>query len=98
MRKRPFPTFSLSFRRELAGVVHVDGTARIQTLFQRENNPFLFDLLTYLDDTLQIPARINTLFNRRGEPIVHTTTDALQSARAMRLDAVVLNGNLTALS
>ncbi|HDR52250.1 MAG TPA: hypothetical protein ENN90_11625 [Mariniphaga anaerophila] len=81
-------------REKLAGAVHADGTARFQTLFKREENPFLYDLLDQLDCEHDIKALINTSFNRKGEPIVHTVEDALQSARKMKLDAVVINGNL----
>ena len=79
-------------KKEVEGVVHVDGTSRIQTIFHRDENPFLFDLLELLDAKYGMKALINTSFNRRGEPIVHTTKDALSSARAMKLDGVVLNG------
>ncbi|WP_346862033.1 carbamoyltransferase C-terminal domain-containing protein [uncultured Draconibacterium sp.] len=77
---------------ELAGAIHADGTARFQTLFNRDENPFVFDLLTYLDEELGIKALINTSFNAGGEPIVHTEEDALKSAQKMKLDGVVLNG------
>ena len=40
---------------------------------------------------------ITTSFNAGGEPIVHTEADALQSARNMKLDAVVLNGKIVML-
>ncbi len=77
---------------ELEGAVHVDGTARIQTLFDREFNPFMYDLLSYLDRTYNIKALINTSFNQSGEPLVHTIDDAKQTGRSMGLDALILNG------
>ena len=79
---------------ELAGAVHVDGTSRIQTLFVREDNPWLWDLLTRLDERYRVKALINTSFNRRGEPIVHTPEDALAAAREMKIDGVVINAKL----
>lgn len=82
---------------EIAGAVHADGTARFQTLFDQSQNPFLFDLLQYLDQNYGIKALINTSFNAGGEPIVHTTEDALKTARKMKLGAVVVNGKYTAL-
>jgi len=78
--------------KELEGAVHVDGTARIQTIFDRSENIYLYDLLTLLDEKYGVKALINTSFNVRGEPIVHTCDDAVTSARNMKLDAVVLNG------
>jgi carbamoyltransferase len=81
-------------QKEIEGVVHIDGTARIQTLFSRKDNPFMFDLLTHIDKNHGIKALVNTSFNIKGEPIVHTVEDAVKSAKNMGLDAVVLNGNL----
>jgi carbamoyltransferase len=78
--------------KELAGVVHADGTARFQTIFNRKENPFIFDLLQYLDKEFRVKALINTSFNSKGEPIVHTEQDAINSAKIMKLDGVVLNG------
>ena len=81
--------------KELAGAVHADGTARIQTLFSKPDNPFLWDLLTCLDEHFQVKALINTSFNAKGEPIVHTADDAHRSAKVMEIDGLVINGKLT---
>ncbi|MFV0267925.1 MAG: carbamoyltransferase C-terminal domain-containing protein [Draconibacterium sp.] len=82
---------------EIAGAVHADGTARFQSIFERADNPFLFDLLTELDEKHKVKTLINTSFNAGREPIVHTKEDALLSARKMKLDAVVLNGKIVML-
>jgi carbamoyltransferase len=74
--------------------VHVDRTSRIQTVFNREENPYIFDLLKELDEKYQIKALINTSFNMRGEPIVYAKEDAIRSAKNMKLDGVVINGKL----
>jgi carbamoyltransferase len=79
---------------ELEGAVHRDGTARIQTLFSRKQNPYLWDLLNLLDERYQVRALINTSFNAKGEPIVHTTADALKSAKEIKIDGVVIDGKV----
>jgi len=79
---------------ELAGAVHADGTARFQTIFQNQQNPFLYDLLEILDKKHNVKALINTSFNRNGEPIVHTKENAMAAAREMKLGGLVLNGKL----
>lgn len=79
-------------QKELAGALHADGTARFQTLFERNENAFLFDLLTLLDKKYGIKALINTSFNSGGEPIVHSEEDARRAAERMQLDALVVNG------
>lgn len=82
------------FRPLLDGAVHVDGTARIQVLDERNQNPFLYDLLEVLDKNKNLKALINTSFNGKGEPIVHTCEQAIASGVKMGLDYVVLNGKL----
>ena len=79
-------------QKELQGAVHVDGTARIQVVRERNENPFIFELLQYLEKEHGVKALINTSFNVKGEPIVHTVEGAISSARNMNLDGVVLNG------
>ncbi|MFC0875562.1 carbamoyltransferase C-terminal domain-containing protein [Saccharicrinis sp. FJH2] len=79
---------------ELEGATHVDGTARIQALFRKEDNPWMYELLKILDQKYNIKALINTSFNRRGEPIVHTETDAINVASIMKLDGLVVNGKM----
>ncbi len=79
-------------QQEITGVIHADGTARFQSISKESDNPFLFALLKRLDEKYSIKALINTSFNTGGEPIVHTEEDALQSAKKMQLDGVVLNG------
>jgi carbamoyltransferase len=78
--------------KDIKGCVHIDGTSRIQILFKRDENPFLYDLLCLLEEKFNIRALINTSFNRSGEPIVHTDDQAVETAKAMKLDGVVLDG------
>ena len=82
---------------EIEGVVHVDGTARIQTVRDNSQNPFIYQLLEYLDRSYGVKALINTSFNVKGEPIVHDGVGAIQSAQNMHLDGVVINGIYQAL-
>lgn len=79
-------------QKEIAGAIHIDGTARIQTIFNREQNPYLWDLLSFLNQKYGVKALINTSFNAKGEPIVHTVDDAIASAKKMKIDGIVANG------
>jgi carbamoyltransferase len=79
---------------EIAGVVHANGTARIQTLFNRTDNPLMWDLLTILDEHYGVKALINTSFNAQGEPMVHTADDARNAARLMQIDALLVEGKV----
>lgn len=82
------------YHQQLEGVAHINGTARIQTIENRKENPFIFDLLNYLWNGHNIFALINTSFNGKGEPIVHTNEDAIKSAKNMNLDAVIIDYEL----
>lgn len=73
----------------LAGAIHADGTARVQTVTPSQE-PFLDAVLGALAP-LGHAAVLNTSLNRRGQPIVDTAAEALAAAQAMRLDALVLD-------
>ena len=68
-------------------MVHVDGTARVQTISADEP---VARYLAALESGGLPPVLINTSFNTRGEPIVNTAEEALVSARAIGLDFLVL--------
>ena len=82
------------WQEKLMGTVHIDATARIQTLFKRQDNPFMWDLLTLLKRKYNIPALINTSFNAKGKPIVHSVDDAIKQAKEMNLEFIVIDGKL----
>jgi len=82
------------YQQVLEGVTHINGTSRIQTVEHRDENPFVYDLLKYLWNEHKIYALINTSFNKKGEPIVHTKSGALQSAKNMNIDAVIIDYKL----
>lgn len=81
-------------QKNIEGVVHVNGTSRIQTIFSRDENPFMFDLLEKMDNDYGIKALINTSFNIRGKPMAHTISQATLQAKKMNLDGLVINGLL----
>jgi carbamoyltransferase len=76
-------------RAALAGVVHVDGTARPQTV-RPGQNPLLYAVLSAFEQRTGLPVVINTSFNAAGEPIVCTPDDAIRTFRAIGLDALAL--------
>jgi carbamoyltransferase len=78
-----------SQRTKIPGVVHVDGSARPQTL-TREQNPLLYELLGDFDRLAGVPVLLNTSFNLAGEPIVCSPQDALTTFLNSELDALVI--------
>jgi carbamoyltransferase len=72
-------------------VVHVDGTARPQTV-SAEASPLYHRLLTEFERRTGLPCVINTSLNRRGEPIVCTPDEALDMFFGSDLDHLVIEG------
>ncbi|MBF0331193.1 MAG: hypothetical protein HQL17_04590 [Candidatus Omnitrophica bacterium] len=73
----------------IPGVVHVDGTARVQTV-GKAANPKLWQLIKDFEGITGVPIVINTSFNLRGEPIVCSPEDAIASFRRSAMDHLVL--------
>jgi carbamoyltransferase len=73
----------------IPAVRHVDGTARIQTI-NRNQHPLYYDLLRAFQRRTGVPVLVNTSFNTRGEPIVCTPRDAVESFWTSPLDALVI--------
>ncbi len=76
--------------REIPAVVHVDGTARVQTVNRATNERF-WDLLQAFERLSKVPVLLNTSFNQRGEPIVCSPRDALRTYFTSGLDGLVLD-------
>jgi len=79
-------------RSEIPAVTHVDYSARIQTV-HAESNPRFHALLSAFKAKTGCPVLVNTSFNVRGEPIVHTPEDAFRCFMGTELDALAV-GNL----
>jgi carbamoyltransferase len=77
----------------IPAVRHVDGTARVQTI-RRDQQPLYYDLLCAFKERTGVPVLINTSFNTRGEPIVCTPRDAIESFWTSPLDALVIGSFL----
>jgi carbamoyltransferase len=84
------------YRSQLEGVIHSNHTSRIQYIEENEN-PFIYNLLFKISKK-GILGLINTSFNGKGEPIVHTPDDARRTALKIGLDAIIINYNLEVLS
>jgi carbamoyltransferase len=81
--------FAESKRERVPGVVHVDGTGRLQSV--RENlNPKFHRLIADFHEISGVPLLLNTSFNVMGKPIVHSVEDALGAFFTTGLDALVL--------
>lgn len=75
----------------IPAVVHIDGTARVQTV-TREQNEVLYDLLTKFKQLTGIGVLLNTSFNVDGKPILSTIHDAIKVFESTELNALYVEG------
>ncbi len=80
-------------RDQIPAVVHVDGTARLQTVVA-EQRPELHALLEAFGALTGVPVLVNTSFNVKGEPIVETPLDAVLCFMRTDIDALVLGDRI----
>jgi carbamoyltransferase len=80
-------------RRRLAGVTHVDGTVRVQTVGP-DGPATLRALLREFHRRTGVPALINTSLNVKGQPIVDTPREALVCLAATDMDSLLLGDRL----
>jgi carbamoyltransferase len=73
----------------IPAVRHVDGTARIQTVNERQN-PRYYDLLKAFQRRTGVPVLVNTSFNTRSEPVVCTPRDAVECFWTSPIDALAI--------
>jgi len=83
------PKVREEWRDKLAAITHVDGTARVQTV-TREQNEWLYDLLTEFESATGIGVLLNTSFNVNGRPILSTYADAFKIYNETQLDCLLL--------
>ncbi|MFI0468991.1 carbamoyltransferase [Saccharopolyspora sp. 5N102] len=77
------------WRDRIPAAVHVDGTARPQTV-DRDREPRLARLLDSFTARTGLPAVINTSFNTAGRPMVDSPVDALECFGASAIDVLAL--------
>ncbi len=89
----PFMTIACGvnegWKEKLPATTHVDGTARVQTVSERQN-PRFHGLIKEFERLTDVPVVLNTSFNIKGQPIVETPLDALSTFAGTGLDSVIL--------
>lgn len=93
IKKAPFMTISCevnkAWKDRIPEVVHVDGSARPQTV-NKKDNPRFYGLIRKFYDKTGIPVLINTSLNRRGEPMVSSPDDAVGMYLGSGLDHLAI--------
>ena len=85
------------WRDKIPAIVHVDGTARVQTV-REATNPMLYRLLKEFEALTGVPVLINTSFNIKGEPIVETPEDAVACFLNTGIDNLILHDTVVSKS
>jgi carbamoyltransferase len=78
-----------SWRERIPAVVHVDGTARIQTV-ERNREPLVAAMLEAFAARTGTPVVVNTSLNTAGRPMVDDPRDALECFGSAPVDALAL--------
>ena len=78
---------------EIPSGVHVDHTARVQTVTKEANGRF-YSLVKSFGKKTGVPIIINTSFNDKGEPIVESPEDAIACFSKTGIDILVLENYL----
>ena len=76
----------------IPGVVHVDNTSRVQTVFKEINSNF-YNLIYNFFLKTDVPILLNTSFNE-SEPIVRTPEEAIKCLLRTNMDCLFLNSFL----
>jgi carbamoyltransferase len=78
----------------IQAVTHQGGSGRIQTV-RREWNPLYYRIIELFDQATGVPVLLNTSFNLRGEPIVTTPANALNTYGKSDIDTLYMDGFVT---
>ncbi|MFZ5871989.1 MAG: carbamoyltransferase [Actinomycetota bacterium] len=81
------------WREKIPAVVHVDGTARIQTVHD-DTLPHVAALLRAFESRTGLPVVVNTSLNTAGRPMVDDPRDALELFGSAPVDVLVVGPHL----
>lgn len=82
-----------AFQDRIAAVVHVDGTARIQTVDDAEE-PLCARMLRAVERRTGVPVVVSTSLNTAGRPMVDSARDALELFGSAPVDALAIGSFL----
>ncbi len=74
---------------KIPSVIHVDGTCRIQTLGEDDNEHY-YKLIDAFEKLSGVPILFNTSFNLGGDPLVETIEDAINTLLTSKIEYMYL--------
>jgi carbamoyltransferase len=78
-----------SWKDRIPAVVHVDGTARVQTV-HAETEPLVAELLAEFERRTGLPVVVNTSLNTAGRPMVDTPREAMELFGSAPVDLLAM--------
>lgn len=75
---------------KIPAITHVDGTARVQTVTQKQNNKY-YKLLKKLGELSGYPICLNTSFNFKDQTMTMTPLQAIERFLDCEMDVLVIN-------
>ena len=72
----------------IPGVVHIDGSGRLQTVTEKQNIHY-YNLIKKFFDLTKVPILLNTSFNE-NEPIVNNPIEAIECYERTNMDILVI--------
>jgi carbamoyltransferase len=78
-----------AWRQRIPAVVHVDGSARVQTVDPAQE-PLLGRLLAAVGRRIGVPLVVNTSLNTAGRPMVDDPRDALECFGSAPVDVLAI--------
>ena len=76
-------------RKIIPAIVHVDGTCRVQTVKKDINKKF-YNLINEFYKITGVPVLLNTSFNVKGQPIVNTPLEAIETFKSTNIDVLAI--------
>jgi carbamoyltransferase len=77
------------WRERIPAVVHVDGTARVQTV-AADDSPLVARMLAAFERRTGLPVVVNTSLNTAGRPMVDDPRDALECFGSAPVDLLAI--------
>jgi len=77
-------------RQQIPAVTHVDGSGRLQTVYEH-TNPRYYALISAFNELTGVPMVLNTSFNE-NEPVVCKPEEALETFLRTKMDLLVMGG------
>ena len=79
--------------KSIPATVHIDGTCRVQTV-KKDINLKFYNLIKNFYEESGVPVLLNTSFNIKGQPIVNTPKQAVETFKSTKIDVLAIGDYL----